>query len=380
MKHFFYFIFLLLTCSCTGYRQPNGTIDEEKPFRIDGKIDDENIETFIFKYYNAVTESSVIDTISVINGTFTIEGTIYPRTRATLYINDKDAKIYIDPGEMQLYLKKDSLESYVLKGSKTNDDKELLETQTKPLEDYLSKIDAQLSSEQNEAFLISQKDSINNLIENVQINFISSHPSSHYSLDVIHSLLSNKKQNVDVLKSLFDGLSANVKESANGKEIYRFIRQRETIEMTNVSSLEAFDKDGTLIKLSDFEGQYILIDFWASWCIPCIEGFPHLKELYAEYKDKGFVVLNISTDFKKDEQKWLDGIEKHGLTEWIHFLSCNNKGEHNICDLHEMNRSIPHYILIDRSGNKIAEWRGFDSDVAKEQDAMFENIFLDTSK
>jgi thiol-disulfide isomerase/thioredoxin len=271
----------------------------------------------------------------------------------------------------------------VLKGSKTNDDKELLETQTKPLEDYLSKIKAQLSSEQNkrnEAFLISQKDSINNLLENVQIDFISSHPSSHYSLYVINNLLYHKTQKKGaVLRRLFDGLSINVRVNGFGPSVDRSVRQRETTEMTNVSSLEAFDKDRTLIKLSDFEGQYILIDFWASWCVPCINGFPHLKELYAKYKDKGFVVLNISIDYKKDEQKWLDGIEKHGLTEWIHFLSCNNKGEHNICDLHEMG-SIPHYILIDRSGNKIAEWRGFDSDVAKEQDAMFENIFLDTSK
>ncbi|GHT83773.1 thiol:disulfide interchange protein [Bacteroidia bacterium] len=375
MKHFFYFIFLFLICSCNGYKQLNETIEEEKPFKIDGKIDDENIEPFVFKYYSYVKENSVIDTISVINGTFTIEGTICPRTLARLYINDTILDIYMDPGEMQLYLKKDSLGSYVLKGSKTNDDKVLLETQTKPLEDYLSKIETQLSSEQNKVFLISQKDSINNLLENVRIDFISSHPSSYYSLDVIFELYSTKKQNGDVLKSLFDGLSVNVRVSNSGQEIYSLILQREKSTMTNVSSLEALDKDGTLIKLSDFEGQYIFIDFWASWCVPCINGFPHLRELYAKYKDKGLVVINISMDSKRDEQKWLDAIEKNGITEWIHILSCKNKGENNICDLHETG-PIPHYILIDRSGNKIAQWIGFGSDVAKEQDAMFENIFL----
>jgi thiol-disulfide isomerase/thioredoxin len=380
MKHFIYFVFLLLICSCNGYKQHNETIEEEKPFKIDGKIDDENIKTFIFRHDSK--EIPVRDTISVINGTFTIEGTISsPHSHGSLYIYDTILGIYMDPGEMQLYLKKDSLGSYVLKGSKTNDDKVLLETQTKPLEDYLSKIERQLSSEQNEqtkAFLISQKDSINNLLENVRINFISSHPSSHYSLDVIYSLCSNKKQKEDVLKRLFDGLSENVRASGFGQNVYHYIHQIEILKMTNISSLEAIDKDGTLIKLSDFEGQYIFIDFWASWCIPCINGFPHLKELYAKYKDKGLVVINISMDFKRDEQKCLDAIEKYDITEWIQILSCKNEGENNLCDLHE--GPIPHYILIDRSGNKMAQWIGFDNSVAEEQDAMFENIFLDVSK
>jgi len=378
MKHFSFFIFLLLIGSFSGCGHRNGTIEKEKPFKINGKIDDDAIENFVFKYYCCEKESSVIDTISVINGTFTIEGIIPPGTVALFLIDDKNVRFYLDPGEMQLYLKKDSLENSVLTGSQTQIDREALELQMKPLKDYLYEIETQISleqSEQNKTLLISQKDSIDNLLENVRIDFIISNPASYYSIDVIYSLLLSRKQDVDALMSLLDRLSENVKASCSGKQAYNRILQRKTATMPNVSSLEALDKDGALVKLSDFEGKYILIDFWASWCIPCIRGFPHLKELYAKYKDKGLVVISISVDREEDEQKWLNAIEENDIAEWIHILSCKNRGENNLCDLYEMPSPIPHYIVIDNSGNVIKHWIGFNDGVAREQNEMFENIF-----
>ena len=369
MRHFFLFITLFLIYS---------HIKGEEPFKINGTIDGITIETFVFKYYRCEKDNSLIeDTISVTNGNFTIEGIISPRTNAVLSIEDKEVSLYLDPGEMQLYLKKDSLENFTLKGSQTQEDKTILEAQTKLLVGYLSEIETQLSSEQsehNKDFLIQHKDSIDNLIENVWIDFIASHPSSHYSLDLIFFLLFNKKQNADVLMSLFEGLSENVRVSCSGEQMYRFILQRQQSTITNVSSLEALDKDGSQIKLSNFEGKYILIDFWASWCVPCINGFSHLKELYAKYKNKGLVVISISIDKEQDEHKWLNTIEKYNITDWIHILSCKNKEENNICDLHEQG-PIPHYILIDKSGSVIKHWMGFNDEVAKGQNEIFKDIF-----
>ena len=378
MKYFF--IFSLLICSFYGCRPCNDSIGDEKTFKINGKVDDASTENFIFKYYRCEKDSSVIDTVSVVNGIFTIEGIISPRTLARLSMNDQEVVFYLDPGKMQLYLIKDSLENSVLKGSKTQADRESLELQTKPLADYSNKIRKQISSEQdlqNNDFLINQKDSIDTLLENIWIDFITSHPTSYYSLDAIVNLLISNKQNANFLMSLFDGLSENIKSNCSGKQVHGYIIQRKNSTLTNVSSLEALDKDGTLIKLSDYVGKYVLIDFWASWCVPCIIGFPHLKELHTKYKDNGLVVIGISMDKKEDEQKWLDAIEKNDISEWIHILSCKNKGENNICDLHDMlqDPSIPHYIVIDKSGNILKHWRGFNDAVAKEQNEMFENIF-----
>src|SRR5476651_1294963 len=54
--------------------------------------------------------------------------------------------------------------------------------------------------------------------------------------------------------------------------------------------------DGTSIKLSSLKGHVVLIDFWASWCMPCRAAIPHLKELYKKYHEKGFEVLSVSID------------------------------------------------------------------------------------
>jgi len=369
MKHFFLFTFLLLTCPY---------IKGEAPFKLTVKIDGLPTDTIIFKYFRCEKDSWVIDTISVATGTFTIEDSISPRTNAYFsYLSEKDKEVLmlLDPGEMQLYLKKDSLENFVLTGSQSQTDREILLAQTKPLEDELLKLSSE-QREQNNDFLKSQKDSIQSLLENNWIDYITSHPASHYSLDLIFRLLSNKKQNRDVLMSLYDGLSENVKVSCSGEQIHNFILHKVKPTMTNVSSLEAFDKDGNLVRLSDYKRKYILVDFWATWCVYCIKGFPHLKELYAKYKDKGLVVISVSIDRKEDEQKWLNAIEKYNLSEWIHILSCNNMGENSIGNLHEaIGSGVPHYIVIDTSGNVIKQWIGFDNEVAKEQNELFENIF-----
>ena len=380
MRHLFLYFFLLIICSFNGCRHHNEVIEEEKPFKINGILEGADIESFVFEYYRCVKENRVIDTISVVNGKFTIEGIISPRADAWLTINDKDVFFYLDPGEMQLYFKKDSLESFILKGSQSQVDSEMLKAQINPLQDYLYKIKRQLFSEQNEQhkdFLIRQKDSTYNVLENICIDFITSHPNSYSSLDAITSLLFQNMQNGDVLMSFFDRLSESVKASCSGKMTYNFIVQRKKSSTTHVSSFEAFDKDGSLVKISDFKGKYILIDFWATWCVPCINGFPHLKELYAKYKDQGLVMISISIDKEENEQEWLNAIEKFNTTEWIHILSCKNKGENNICDLHDnlLGSSIPHYILIDQSGNVIKHWRGFSDEIAKEQNEMLKNIF-----
>ena len=104
-------------------------------------------------------------------------------------------------------------------------------------------------------------------------------------------------------------------------------------------------------KLSDFvgNGKYILVDFWASWCGPCLREMPHVKAAYEKYKDKGFDIVGVSLD--KDKSAWENAINRLGM-EWNHLSDLKgwySKGAqvYNI-------RSIPATILFDPEGNIIA--------------------------
>jgi peroxiredoxin len=103
------------------------------------------------------------------------------------------------------------------------------------------------------------------------------------------------------------------------------------------------------ISLRDFRGKYVLIDFWASWCLPCRGENPNVVAAYKEFKDKNFTVLGISLDSDKDQ--WQQAVVKDNLI-WSHVSEL--KGwESTIATVYGV-RSIPSNFLIDPTGKIIA--------------------------
>ena len=106
---------------------------------------------------------------------------------------------------------------------------------------------------------------------------------------------------------------------------------------------------GEEFALSQLKGNVVLIDFWASWCGPCRRENPNVLKVYNKYHDKGFEILGVSLDKKKD--RWLAAIKKDGLP-W-HQIS-DLKGWQNKVANDFGVRSIPHTILIGKDGKIIA--------------------------
>lgn len=106
--------------------------------------------------------------------------------------------------------------------------------------------------------------------------------------------------------------------------------------------------DGKAVRFSDYveKGKVTLLDFWASWCGPCILESKELKKLYADYHAKGFNIVSVSLDSNK--QKWLDAIAKHQLP-WTHISSL--KAFKDPGALAYAVSAIPYVVLIDRDGN-----------------------------
>lgn len=112
------------------------------------------------------------------------------------------------------------------------------------------------------------------------------------------------------------------------------------------------DPDGNPVQFSDHLGkeQYLLLDFWASWCGPCRRENPHLVKAYQTYHDKGFDIFAVSLD--KNRDSWLAAIEKDSLT-WTH-VSDLAHWDSAPAKLYGV-RGIPANFLIDRDGIIVAK-------------------------
>jgi peroxiredoxin len=108
--------------------------------------------------------------------------------------------------------------------------------------------------------------------------------------------------------------------------------------------------EGKDLSLSSLRGQYVLLDFWASWCSPCRRENPTLVQAYKKYHDKGFEILQVSLDKTRDE--WLDAISKDGLT-WKHVSDLKYWGS-AAAKLYGI-ESIPANLLLDKDGKIIAQ-------------------------
>ncbi|MCZ4695397.1 AhpC/TSA family protein [Ancylomarina euxinus] len=107
--------------------------------------------------------------------------------------------------------------------------------------------------------------------------------------------------------------------------------------------------DGKMISLKDFRGQYLIVDFWASWCGPCRNEIPHLKEVYETYKDKGVEILSVSID--KSKNAWKKAMSQENMT-WPQ-IQAPGAGK-DIMKEYQFS-GIPYIILLDKEGKIVGK-------------------------
>jgi len=126
--------------------------------------------------------------------------------------------------------------------------------------------------------------------------------------------------------------------------------------------------DGKEVRLSDFKGQVILLDFWATWCPPCRFSTPVLAELDKKYREKGLIIIGISLD---DDHSEVKPYMEDNEIEHIMLYS-----DDKIDRLYRI-RSIPSFFLIDSEGIIVKQYEGYHPRLEKVWEKEVKKLLLD---
>lgn len=269
-------------------------------------------------------------------------------------------------------------------------EKEILELHkpTKKIHDSIVKLkietDSKIKIEKDSVVknqLRLRADDLINLIDQNGINqlkvdfdYARKNPNSYTSLRLMRMNINRfvGMNFYDTYAEIFEKFTPEIKNSEKGLDMsqkLKYFKQSKVGSIAPEFTLQ--DIDGKTISLSDFKNKkYVLIDFWASWCGPCREELPYIKDLYVKYKDQGFEIISIAKDDKSD--LWKKAIEKEQIEYWKHIFITEN--ERKIITEYFVN-GIPHKVLIDKNGIIIGKWKGSGENNKHDLQKLVKSIF-----
>lgn len=221
-----------------------------------------------------------------------------------------------------------------------------LNNRIQQLDDSLTQLieNKTLSLEDAENAFYTERDNLNaEYVEQLE-TMLATHPNDIVGAIVLNSFLSKCDDDERIDATLATMSDYVMEHPAVNKRVQRRIKLKETAEGMPFKDFSVEQEDGTTVSLSDYvgKGNYVLADFWASWCPPCRKSMPLLKELYNECHDKGLEILGLATRDKVKDS--LRAIEEEQMT-WPQILSDNSPA----ADTYGVN-GIPHLILFAPDG------------------------------
>ncbi|MBC3540027.1 redoxin domain-containing protein [Rufibacter sediminis] len=313
----------------------------QNSFAIKGSFKD--YDGVIYLNYNNMTDSAFVR-----NGIFAFTGDIDLPIPASLITKDSRQVYYnefvLEPGELNVQVDTTtknfngkliySVNSTVLGGGKTN----------ALLDSFYNSFAANRSSLEHKSITDKKQKYIQALR-----GFVSQYPKEMASMILIEQASPGFSQ--QELISFYEAFDVKAKNSYYGVRLKKIIdKNNKAVVKTPIKDFAQTDLHGKLISISSLRGKWVLVNFWASWCLPCRQENPNLIRIYQKYKSKGFEVLGVSLD--ANQKNWLKAVEQDKLT-WLNVSDL--RGSQNEVALLFNVEVIPDNILIDREGRIIAK-------------------------
>ncbi|MGO4290482.1 redoxin domain-containing protein [Chitinophaga sp. RAB17] len=195
---------------------------------------------------------------------------------------------------------------------------------------------------------------------------VKDHPNSYaavFSLGEAREMMSSEQQ-----ERLYAGLSPNMQKTKEAKEFQQFTQGiKNSAVGRQVQNFTLPDEKDQSLAFSQFKGRYVLIDFWASWCSPCRQSFPHMREVYQQYKDQPFDIYSISID--KSKSDWLKAVAQEN-NPWKQALD-----NINIAGSGFAITGVPTTYLISPEGTILMKEVGFNPDGSGEIEKKLAALF-----
>ena len=326
----------ILAVSCNNLK--------ENEYLIAGTIDPSfNGRHVILKENNgSILAIKTVDSTVIENGKFSFRGTTDSIKSGFFYIEGKEEDpmaVYIEKGTIDIKVDKDTVSNSVISGTLNNDAIYKYLQLDKEFNNQYSKIYNTYNDDYMKA--VKEKDTVNekrlkkifddfyNKNYSKYSDFMKENPDSEVSLLAFSSYCRYKTdKDFNTLNNLYKILGKEVKETKRGKKVGKEIENMGIMEKarartavgTPAPDFKGTTPNGETLSLKEAMGKVTIIDFWASWCGPCVQQTPKLVSIYNEFHHKGLNIIGVSLDNKETEVMWNTMITERNLN-WQHITN-----------------------------------------------------------
>jgi thiol-disulfide isomerase/thioredoxin len=388
---------LLLTISCNN---SNTHIQPSDGYSIGGRVNGLHSGTVILVGNNEEDRTSkTIDSVKFDNDSFALKGKLEYAQMLTLviepghwslpiFVEDSSIKINADTAGSEHYdytkyggTVGANIKNFSITGSKSQDDWMNFQN-----DKDLKQFDPVFADLEKKFYAVSGKDvdaqykvrgemdSVRNLLQIRQMNYVEhyvnknpSSPAGAYMLDQVYTFISDKP--LGKIDSILNAFTGDAKKSSYYNTVASSqAKIKALLPGQTAPDFTLLKRDSSKFTLSSTRGQYIMIDFWASWCHPCRKAIPHWKQVYQKYHDKGFDIVSVS-----DDSRWKD---------WFKAMDAEKMPWQQVCDEFPkknmpsrvgtlyMTQYIPFYVLLDKEG-RILVYSGKEEDILQKLEQIF---------